>query len=231
MFENFGKLQKVAPRNVFGHEALGFTPWLARPENLAFLGEAVYMPLQLIGTEQAIGTLKADILARNTADDGLVLIENQIEATDHGHLGQIISYTSQLNTLSAIIWIAAKFKEEHIKALTWLNDIASKASYSGQFIGVEIEVFQINESLAPQFKKIVHSGHHLKKQVMRKHIPGVHTSSTVTIEQKIRALLTKNPLMSGRAIARQIDCSPTTASYWKTIIQMETTVNQPTRED
>ncbi|UPK35477.1 DUF4268 domain-containing protein [Bradyrhizobium sp. 186] len=149
---SFGRLiRKSNLREVWEREAGDFTPWLARPENLQLLAEALYLEqLTLEATEHDVGRFSADIVARDT--DGLVLIENQIEATDHRHLGQILTYLAGLEEAATVVWIARQFLEEHRAAIDWLN---ANTVDRFSFFGVEIEVFQINDSaLAPHFNVV-----------------------------------------------------------------------------
>jgi len=149
---SFGRLiRRGNLREVWEREATDFTPWLARPENLELLAEALYLEqLTLEATEHDVGRFSADIVARDA--DGLVLIENQIEATDHRHLGQILTYLAGLEEAATVVWIAQRFLEEHRAAIDWLN-ANTVDRYS--FFGIEIEVFQINDSaLAPHFNVV-----------------------------------------------------------------------------
>ncbi len=88
---SLGRLAKVDLREIFASEAGQFTPWLAQQENLALLGEAIGIELQLEAQEKDVGPFRADILCKDTASDSWVLIENQIERTDHTHLGQLLT--------------------------------------------------------------------------------------------------------------------------------------------
>jgi hypothetical protein len=115
-----GRLEPVPLRTVWSREDHRFTPWLAEPTNLDLLGTVLGLELELQGTEQSIGPFRADIVCRERREDRLVLIENQLERTDHTHLGQLITYTAGLDT-ATIVWIAAQFTEEHRGALDWLN--------------------------------------------------------------------------------------------------------------
>ena len=86
---NLGKLEPVALRQAWPNEASNFTPWLAQERNLAQLGEAVGLQLELESTEKLVGPFAADILAKDTVSQQWVLVENQIAPTDHTHLGQL----------------------------------------------------------------------------------------------------------------------------------------------
>ncbi|MBX2976284.1 MAG: DUF4268 domain-containing protein [Ignavibacteriaceae bacterium] len=135
-----GKIKTVPLRNIWKNEALDFTPWLAT--NLAELGDAVGLELEFEDKEVSVGPYSADILAKDTGTGQFVVIENQLEKTNHDHLGKCIVYSSILNA-SAVIWVASDFTEEHKKALDWLNDHTSDDI---SFYGVKIDLLQIDDS-------------------------------------------------------------------------------------
>jgi hypothetical protein len=83
---NLGRLKPIDLRSVFDNEADDFTPWLAQEENLSLLAETISMELELEAQEKEVGPFRADILCKDTATDNWVLIENQLEKTDHTHL-------------------------------------------------------------------------------------------------------------------------------------------------
>ena len=146
-----GTIKKIDLRDVWSSEASDFTPWLAKDENIALLGEAIGLELEVESQEKNVGPFRADILARDLTSNHYVLIENQLEQTNHNHLGQIMTYAAGLDAFS-IIWIAKSFTEEHRAALDWLNRITEE---NINFFGIEIEVIQIGDSLpAPQFKVV-----------------------------------------------------------------------------
>jgi len=116
-----GRLERVDLREIWLSEAQDFTPWLARPENLSVLAETLGMELELEAQEQAVGPFRADLLCKDLDSDKWVLVENQLERTDHRHLGQLMTYAAGLKAVS-IVWIAASFTEEHRAALDWLNE-------------------------------------------------------------------------------------------------------------
>lgn len=146
-----GSLQRVALREAWRHEASDFTPWLAQPENLGKLAEALGIDdLEPVGTEQWVGEFKVDILA--TAGDEQVIIENQLAKTDHNHLGQIITYAAGIDARK-VIWVAESFRPEHMAALQFLNEHTTEAL---NFFGVQIELYRIGDSpLAPKFEVVV----------------------------------------------------------------------------
>jgi hypothetical protein len=145
---NLGRLEPLDLRHIWTSEATEFTPWLARPENLAVLAETLGVDLELEAQERNVGPFRADILCKEIGTDRWVLIENQLERTDHTHLGQLLTYASGLEAVT-IVWIAARFTEEHRSTLDWLNRITDD---SFRFFGVEVELWRIGDSpAAPKF--------------------------------------------------------------------------------
>lgn len=143
-----GSLEKIELETVWPDEAQNFTPWLATAENLRILGTTLGMDLQPEDEEVAVGPFSADILCKDTADGTWVVIENQIKKTDHTHLGQILTYAAGLGA-KTLIWVAAKFTEEHRAALDWLNE---NTVDDVSFFGLEIELWKIGDSQpAPKF--------------------------------------------------------------------------------
>ncbi|MDE0099981.1 MAG: DUF4268 domain-containing protein [Truepera sp.] len=146
-----GRLERVDLRGIWATEASDFTPWLAREENLEVLSETLGMELELEAQEKAVGPFRADILCKDSGSDAWVLIENQLERTDHSHLGQLLTYASGLEAVT-IIWIAARFNEEHRSTLDWLNKITDEEF---RFFGLEVELWRIEDSpAAPKFNVV-----------------------------------------------------------------------------
>ena len=146
------KIEKVDLRSCWQNEASDFTPWLASEENIALLADTLGLnELEVKSQEEHVGPFRADILCVDTVSDRTVLIENQLELTDHKHLGQIMTYAAGLDAVT-IIWIAERFTEEHRAAIDWLNRITDK---DFNFFGVEIELVRIDGSpAAPMFNVI-----------------------------------------------------------------------------
>jgi hypothetical protein len=140
MSPDLGKLEHVEPRALWQSEAGHFTPWLG--ENLNLLGEALGLDLELFETEAAVGPFRCDIRARDTGRDRLVIIENQLEATDHSHLGQLLTYAAGLDA-TVIIWISPEIREDHREALDWLN---RNTPENLEFFGVALEAVRIGDS-------------------------------------------------------------------------------------
>ncbi len=143
-----GRLTRVDLRDIWISEASDFTPWLAREENLTVLGEALGIDLELEAQEKAVGPFRADILCKDIGSGAWVLVENQLERTDHSHLGQLLTYASGLEAVT-IVWISARFTDEHRSTLDWLNKITDE---SFRFFGLEVELWRIGDSpAAPKF--------------------------------------------------------------------------------
>jgi hypothetical protein len=146
-----GTLKKIDLRDIWASEAQDFTPWLARQENLNLLGETLGLELELQGQEVSVGPFRADILCSDLANGTNVLIENQLERTNHTHLGQLMAYAAGLQSVT-IVWVAAKFQEDHRAAMDWLNEI-TKDEF--QFFGLEVELWKIgNSAAAPKFNLV-----------------------------------------------------------------------------
>lgn len=146
-----GKIKEVDIREVWKHEQYDFSKWLASEENISELGDTLNLSLTDIQTEQFVGSYRCDIICKDDVTGKSVLIENQLEQTNHDHLGKIITYASGLNA-SVIVWIVAEAREEHASAIEWLNkhtddDVA--------FFLIEIHAYRIGDSdPAPMFKII-----------------------------------------------------------------------------
>lgn len=147
-----GRFENVPLRKVWATEDRAFTPWLATEENIDLLVDVLGLPpLELIKTELPVGPFRADIVCKAVGSNELVLIENQIERSDHIHLGQILTYAAGLEA-AYIVWVTSSFRDEHRAAIDWLNDITAETF---NFFAVEIEAWRIGDSLpAPRFNVV-----------------------------------------------------------------------------
>jgi hypothetical protein len=137
-------------RDAWPHEAQHFTPWLL--QNATELGEALGMDLELAKAEHSVGDFSLDLIGRDLATNELVIIENQLERSDHGHLGQLLTYAAGTDA-GHIVWIADEFRNEHRAALDWLNE---RTGQDTRFFAVEVSVVRIDDSpLAPLFDVVV----------------------------------------------------------------------------
>lgn len=150
--QKLGKIKKESDlRQVWPNEAYDFTPWLAEEENLDLLGEALGIPLNLVETESSVGAYSLDILAEHADSGAKVIIENQLEPTNHDHLGKIITYASGKDA-KYIVWVVKEAREEHRAAIEWLNKITDD---DVGFFLVEIQLWSINDSVvAPKFEVV-----------------------------------------------------------------------------
>jgi len=143
-----GTLERRDLREYWKHEALNFTRWLSEPENIALLSDEVGIEIEVTQTEANVGSFNVDILAQEENTDRKIIIENQLETTDHCHLGQLITYAAGLEA-KYIIWIVREVREEHRQAVDWLNQHTDDDI---NFFLIVIELWQIGESdLAPRF--------------------------------------------------------------------------------
>lgn len=142
-----GKLERVALREVWKHEAHDFTQWLQN--NIEVLNSALNLNLINVDREQSAGAFSVDLVAE---DEGgaTIIIENQLEKSNHDHLGKLITYLTAMEARAAI-WIVSDPRPEHVKAIAWLNE-----SSSADFYMVKVEAVRIGDSpAAPLFTLIV----------------------------------------------------------------------------
>ncbi len=143
-----GRIKQIDLREIWKHEATNFTRWLAKQENLDLLSEEIDIELSLIGTEYNVGRFNVDVYAEEPNTGRKIIIENQLERTDHDHLGKLITYASGLNS-EIIVWIVKEVLEEHQQAIDWLNENTDEKI---NFFAIRMEVWQIGESEpAPNF--------------------------------------------------------------------------------
>ncbi|MCR5813802.1 MAG: DUF4268 domain-containing protein [Desulfovibrio sp.] len=138
-----GRLEEIQDlRGVWADEARYLTPWLAQDENIAILSDAIGIDITVDETESPVGDFSADILATETVTGRKIIIENQLESTDHEHLGKLITYASG-KSADVVIWIVKRAREEHRSAIEWLN---SHTDDTVGFFLCEIKLFRIGES-------------------------------------------------------------------------------------
>jgi len=131
------KIQRVKLREVWKHEALDFTTWLE--ENIDVLNDALDLSLANVDREQNAGDFSVDLVAEDNAGN-VVIIENQLERSNHDHLGKLITYLTALEAKAAV-WIVSEPRAEHTKAIAWLNE-----SSAASFYLVKVEAIRIGES-------------------------------------------------------------------------------------
>jgi hypothetical protein len=151
-----GTFVQVLLREAWPTEDGNFTPWLAAPANIALLGKALNMELEVEAVERLVGPFRADILARvidDPTDTGhRVIIENQFGRTNHLHLGQILTYLAGIEHAKTVVWIAETIQADHRAAIDWLN---ANTTEDFSFFAIEIELWRIgNSPPAPRFNVI-----------------------------------------------------------------------------
>ncbi len=140
---NLSKLVEIQDlRQVWPHEAQDFTPWLAQDENIALLGDTIGLDITVEETESSVGGFSVDIYASENGTERKIIIENQLEDTNHDHLGKLITYASG-KSADVLIWIVKKAREEHRAAIEWLNNHTDERI--GFFL-CEVKLYRIGNS-------------------------------------------------------------------------------------
>ncbi len=148
---NIGKLTEVDVRELWKHEQYDFSNWLAKEENLEYLNDIIGLTLTDVDKEVYVGPYRCDIVAKDETSGITVIVENQLEGTNHDHLGKIITYASGLNA-KVMIWIVKEAKEEHRAAIEWLNN---NTNNDVNFFLIEIHAYKIgNSDPAPKFEVV-----------------------------------------------------------------------------
>jgi hypothetical protein len=195
-----GKLEQVDLRQVWSHEAHSFTPWVL--ENADRLSEALGINLELHEAEHSVGSFSLDLIGTDLDSGTRVIIENQLEVTDHTHLGQIMTYAGGTHP-STIIWISKKFRDEHISALQWLNEHTDEDI---SFYGVQVSAVRIGNSLPAALFDVV--------------------ARPNTWEKKVRSATNQGPLTSTQELyvkfwARFTDLQNAKYSDWSSLMRRE----------
>jgi hypothetical protein len=149
MAGELGSLTEVDLRQVWNDEARDFTPWLK--ENIDRLNQVLGLDIEITEREGPVGSFAVDLVGKDLGSGRTVIIENQLEPTDHSHLGQLLTYAAGREA-KIVIWISPQFREEHRQALDWLNEHTGEDQ---AFFGVEIRLVRIDDSRpAPLFKLV-----------------------------------------------------------------------------
>lgn len=188
---NLGALEEIKDlREVWPHEAHDFTPWLAK--NISILGDEVGIDIFIEETESSVGDFNVDIFAADADTSKKIIIENQLEETDHDHLGKLITYASG-KSADLVIWLVRKARPEHRAAIEWLNNHTDEGV---GFILCEIKVFRIgNSEPAPKFEIIEQPNNWVKEM---KKLSG---SIERTVLPKIKEMLEWGVVKDGDILA------------------------------
>ena len=179
------KLNKVELRGHWTHEARDFTKWLSEPENLELLSDEIGIGIELVQVEANVGRYNVDILAKEENTSKKIIIENQLETTDHSHLGQLITYAAGLEA-EYIIWLVREAREEHQEAVDWLNEHTDDKL---NFFLVVVELWQIGNSDPAVKFSVVSRPNDWKKTVMGSGVDGEQSetkSMQLDFWQKLR---------------------------------------------
>lgn len=146
-----GKLKEVEVRDLWKHEQYDFSNWITKEDNIELLNEVLGLTLVDVNKEVYVGAYRCDIVAKDEASNIKIIIENQLEQSNHDHLGKLITYASGLDA-EVIVWIVKKAREEHGSAIEWLNNnTVSKIN----FFLIELHAYRIGDSLpAPKFEVV-----------------------------------------------------------------------------
>ena len=168
-----GRLTVVPVRDVWKHEAYDFTQWML--QNADVLADVLGMELELTAAEHPVGGFSLDLIGREVGTGDVVIVENQLEQTDHGHLGQIMTYAGGTDP-QTVVWCAPTFRDEHRAALDWLNE---RTDENTRFFGVEITAVQIDNSRPAPLFRLVAQPNEWTKQVH------AETSAVPTTEREV----------------------------------------------
>lgn len=148
--KGLGRIEKIEDlREAWPREDTDFTPWLA--EHISELGDALGLEIELQEKEASVGSFSLDLLAREPVTNRTVIIENQLEPTNHDHLGKLLTYAGGYDA-NVIVWVAKDFRNEHRQALDWLNQ---RTDENTGFFGVAVEIWKIDDSRpAPHFNVV-----------------------------------------------------------------------------
>ena len=174
-----GKLEEVDIRELWKHEQYDFSEWLAKKENIENLNEILGLTLVDISKETYVGSYRCDLFARDEATGTKVIIENQLEISNHDHLGKIITYASGLDA-KVVVWIVTKAREEHRSAIEWLNN---NTNNNVNFFLIEIHAYKIgNSDKAPMFKVVEQPNDFIKNNKSSSNNESMNKSQSQRIE-------------------------------------------------
>jgi hypothetical protein len=224
-----GRLVEVDLREVWAHEALSFTPWLL--ENADVLADALGIELELEAAEHAVGGFSLDLLGRDLTNECTLIVENQVEPTDHGHLGQLLTYAGGVPDVGTVVWLAKMFRDEHRQALDWLNDHTGE---DVRFFGVALRAVRIGDSAPAPLLDVVAKPNDWQKRVRtattrvgerEKAYEAFWESLVAELRQRapstLRLRSNKAPTSSYLGLASRVEGAATYASFGSQHIRVE----------
>jgi len=156
-----GKLQNVDPRSVWPSEARDFTPWLR--DHPDYLADALGIDLEFSASEHPVGGFSLDLIGRDLTNNAVLIVENQLEQSDHNHLGQLLTYAAGTEAVT-VVWIANRMRDEHRQVIDWLNQLGADRL---RFFGIDIEVAHIGDSLRAPYLRLVSQPNDWQDRVKR----------------------------------------------------------------
>lgn len=172
---NLSKLEEIKDlRTVWPHEALDFTPWLSQDDNITLLADAIGIDITVDETESSVGDFNVDIFASETGTNRKIIIENQLEDTNHDHLGKLITYASG-KSADIVIWVVKHAREEHKAAIEWLNNHTDD---NVGFFLCEIKLYRIGNSEPAVKFEVIEKPNDWTKEVKK--------SESITETQQLR---------------------------------------------
>lgn len=205
--QTLGKIKKITDlRSVWAHEEYDFSSWLSKEENLSLLSDAIGIDIVLEELESAVGGFSVDLYASEEGTGRKIIIENQLEDTNHDHLGKIITYASGKDA-SVVVWIVKRARDEHRQAIEWLNQHTDEQI--GFFL-VEIELWQIDDSaFAPMFKVVE------RPNDWAKEIKKVSATSNATQQARLEYWTAFNNYAFGnKAFAKEFKQRKPSTDHW-----------------
>ena len=179
-----GKIQEVDLREVWPHEANSFTPWLEEyPEEL---GEVLVLDLEFV-REKPIGKFSLDLFGTDLTTGRRVVVENQLETSNHSHLGQLLTYAGGVEP-SIIVWVAKSIRSEHRAALEWLNSVTGTETL---FFGVEVKAVRIGDSIPAPMLDVVVEPNSWSKEVKSSGVGSLESAKSRTYAEFWRAFIEK----------------------------------------
>lgn len=174
-----GKLKEVDIRELWKHEQYDFSEWLSKKENIENLNEILGLTLIDISKETYVGSYRCDLFAKDETTGIKVIIENQLEVSNHDHLGKIITYASGLDA-KVVVWIVKEAREEHRSAIEWLNN---NTNSNVNFFLIEIHAYKIGESdPAPMFQVVEQPNDFIKNNKSTNRDESMNKSQSQRIE-------------------------------------------------
>ena len=174
-----GKLKEVDIRELWKHEQYDFSEWLSKKENIENLNEILGLTLVDISKETYVGTYRCDLFAKDETTGIKVIIENQLEISNHDHLGKIITYASGLDA-KVVVWIVKEAREEHRSAIEWLNN---NTNSNVNFFLIEIHAYKIgNSDPAPMFQVVEQPNDFIKNNKSTNRDESMNKSQSQRIE-------------------------------------------------